>query len=315
MTGNNKLIYLYDDTGTPYGYIYNDTSYYYEKNAQGDVVGLYYQNGIKIANYTYDAWGNVTSIINQYGEDVTGLPRHQGNLNPIRYRGYHYDAELEMYWLTTRFYNPEIGRFINADGQLNSGLFGNNLYAYCSNDSVNGHDPTGSCACMAGMFDCGHCRRAASKEEFKCHISIYEYGYRIEKDSKLVRKGKFSSIVSRNNDGSYEITTIFDVRKDISFNYKISNNGIIRFIFPDMTDKQKEYFKDYYMDLGHAMLVTGKAINDKFLQGRTSAGIALELGLHYQSYWLIPIKRLDTADMGSTEKGTWGYDSNAYLFE
>ena len=78
MTGNNKLVYLYDDTNTPYGYIYNDTPYYYERNAQGDVVGLYYANGIKIANYTYDAWGNILSITNQWGEDITDLPRHQG---------------------------------------------------------------------------------------------------------------------------------------------------------------------------------------------------------------------------------------------
>ncbi|MBP3435408.1 MAG: RHS repeat-associated core domain-containing protein [Clostridia bacterium] len=113
-----------------------------------------------ITSYSYDAWGNVTSIINQYGEDVTGQPRHQGNLNPIRYRGYHYDAEIGLYWLTTRFYDPQTGRFINADGQLNGGLLGNNLYAYCTNDPVNSCDCTGTCDHTAGMFDCGYCRYA-----------------------------------------------------------------------------------------------------------------------------------------------------------
>ena len=163
LTGNNKLIYLYDNTDSPYGYIYNDTSYYYERNAQGDVVGLYYQNGTKIANYIYDAWGNVLSITNQYGEDVTSQPRHQGNLNPIRYRGYHYDAEIGLYWLATRFYDPQIGRFINADSQLNSGILGNNLYAYCSNDPVNSCDCSGMCPHLVGVsFDCVSCRAGKS---------------------------------------------------------------------------------------------------------------------------------------------------------
>ena len=144
--GYSTRVYLYDDTDSPYGYIYNDTSYYYEKNAQGDVIGLWHQNGVKIANYTYDAWGNILSITNQYGEDVTSRPRHQGNLNPIRYRGYYYDVELEMYWLSTRFYDPEIGRFVNADAQLNDGMLGNNLYAYCVNNPVNYQDITGQAA-------------------------------------------------------------------------------------------------------------------------------------------------------------------------
>ena len=146
LTGNNKLIYLYDNTDSPYGYIYNDTSYYYERNAQGDVVGLYYQNGTKIANYTYDAWGNILSITNQYGEDVTSQPRHQGNLNPIRYRGYHYDAEIGLYWLATRFYDPNLGRFVNADGVVagnSDSVQGYNQYAYCFNNPVNTADSSG----------------------------------------------------------------------------------------------------------------------------------------------------------------------------
>lgn len=143
MTGSNKLVYLYDDTGMPYGYVYNNATYYYERNAQGDVIGIWNTSGVKIANYTYDVWGNVLTITDQNGNDVSNNATHQGNLNPIRYRGYYYDAELNMYWLTTRFYDPEIGRFINADTQLNEGTLGNNVYAYCENDPINFGDTSG----------------------------------------------------------------------------------------------------------------------------------------------------------------------------
>ena len=146
QTGYNKLVYLYDENGTPYGFVYNDSPYYYDKNLQGDVTGIWNKNGVKIANYTYDAWGNVLSITNQYGEDVTSQPRHQGNLNPIRYRGYYYDIELNLYWLNTRFYDPNLGRFVNADGQINTslGVLGTNLFAYCLNNAVNQVDAGGN---------------------------------------------------------------------------------------------------------------------------------------------------------------------------
>lgn len=48
-------------------------------------------------------------------------------LNPIRYRSYYFDIETGLYWLTTRFYDPETGRFISQDE-----------YTYLDPDSVNG---------------------------------------------------------------------------------------------------------------------------------------------------------------------------------
>jgi len=68
-----------------------------------------------------------------------------GTLNPLRYRGYVYDTETGLYYLQTRYYDPEIGRFINADSftSTGQGLTGNNMFAYCGNNPVNGSDPTG----------------------------------------------------------------------------------------------------------------------------------------------------------------------------
>ena len=67
-----------------------------------------------------------------------------GTLNPFRYRGYCYDEETGWYYLQSRYYDPVVGRFINADGQINGGVLGANLFAYCENNPVMFSDPTGS---------------------------------------------------------------------------------------------------------------------------------------------------------------------------
>ncbi len=95
-----------------------------------------------MVEYVYDSWGN-HAIVGENGETVTeGI----GVLNPYRYRGYYYDAETGLYYLQTRYYDPEIGRFISqdsieyADPETINGL---NLYAYCNNNPVMNVDPTG----------------------------------------------------------------------------------------------------------------------------------------------------------------------------
>lgn len=72
-----------------------------------------------------------------------------GNINPFRYRGYYYDVETGFYYLQTRYYDPTICRFINADdyelvAELASVPGQLNLYAYCGNNPVMGYDPTGT---------------------------------------------------------------------------------------------------------------------------------------------------------------------------
>ena len=74
---------------------------------------------------------------------------HFANVNPFRYRGYIYDTETGFDDLQSRYYDPEIGRFINADGQFNKqDIFsGYNLFAYCDNSPVNKVDSTGKSCC------------------------------------------------------------------------------------------------------------------------------------------------------------------------
>ena len=97
-----------------------------------------------MVEYVYDAWGN-HAVLDANGNDLTDTS-HIGNRNPFRYRGYFYDVETGLYYLQTRYYDPEIGRFLNMDDISYADpeqIHGLNLYAYCANNPVNYVDPTG----------------------------------------------------------------------------------------------------------------------------------------------------------------------------
>ncbi len=115
-----------------------ENSYFYVRNAQGDIIGLIDKAGTQVASYTYDSWGKLISIEGTLKDTV-------GVKNPYRYRGYRYDTETGLYYLQSRYYNPEWGRFINADaliGQTGE-LLGHNMFAYTKNNPVNMSDKNG----------------------------------------------------------------------------------------------------------------------------------------------------------------------------
>ena len=129
------LKYLYDDSGI-IGMVYDGTTYYFHRNIQGDVVGVYNSAGTKLVTFTYDAYGNCT-----VSGDTSLAYRCK-----IRYRGYYFDTETGLYWVQTRYYNPEWCRWISPDSLSyldTETAHGLNLYAYCGNDPVNFTDPSG----------------------------------------------------------------------------------------------------------------------------------------------------------------------------
>ncbi|MEE0128969.1 MAG: RHS repeat-associated core domain-containing protein [Eubacterium sp.] len=136
ITGDDKIVFMYDNNSDIFGFILNGTEYYYIKNAQNDVVAIADKDGNVLANYAYDSWGKVTEITGN-----TALAEQ----NPIRYRSYYFDFETEWYFLNTRYYSPDMCRFINADGVVgaNSDVLAYNNFAYCSNDPVNNTDSNG----------------------------------------------------------------------------------------------------------------------------------------------------------------------------
>ncbi len=139
------LRFLYDENGSPEGFTHNGASYYYLKNIQGDIIGIIDINGDILAKYTYDVWGKILSITDGNGNDVSANKNHIANINPIRYRGYYYDTETGLYYVSSRYYDPVTGRFVNADGYVSTGqgLTGYNMFAYCGNNPVNRKDPSG----------------------------------------------------------------------------------------------------------------------------------------------------------------------------
>ena len=134
--------YLYDVDGTLIGFKYNNNIYLYIRNLQGDITKIVNESGNVVVEYVYDAWGN---IVYQTSSELA-------KINPYRYRGYRYDEETGWYYLNSRYYNPEIGRFINADdvSYLEPGsLNGLNLYTYCENNPVMMVDPDGNFGILA----------------------------------------------------------------------------------------------------------------------------------------------------------------------
>ena len=139
--------FIYDEAGRPFAMrcYYDSTltgadTFHYVLNAQGDVMQLIYQGGTVYAEYSYDTWGNVTSIKGSSTGDM-----YYANLNPLRYRGYYYDTETGFYYLQSRYYDPAVKRFLNADsyGSTGQGFLGFNMFAYCNNNPVSYCDPSG----------------------------------------------------------------------------------------------------------------------------------------------------------------------------
>lgn len=138
--GTNQIYYTYDVDGSLISMRYNGTEYFYMFDVFGNVSYLIDSSGYIVVEYRYDSYGNITFQTSSALADA----------NPYRYRGYRYDQESGLYYLQSRYYNPETGRFINADGMLKASntVLGHNMFTYTENNPVMNTDPTGYIYCF-----------------------------------------------------------------------------------------------------------------------------------------------------------------------
>lgn len=138
---------IYDDNGIPQGFTCGEATFGFVRNLQGDVIAMVDFEGNIVMEYSYDPWGNIEYHFN---EEVTTEEEAviYTALCPLTYRGYNYDFTTGLYYLQSRYYNPEWGRFLNCDdtaillatqGETHNA----NLFAYCANNPVNKSDRTG----------------------------------------------------------------------------------------------------------------------------------------------------------------------------
>ena len=142
ITDAYALYFHYDSSGEVIGFTRTangtDTEYFYVKNLQGDILKVITATGTEVATYTYDAWGKLLTSTGDLAD-----------VNPLRYRGYFYDTETGLYYLQSRYYDPEVSRFINPDAFATTdvdGVLSANMFAYCENNPVIKEDPTGAIA-------------------------------------------------------------------------------------------------------------------------------------------------------------------------
>ena len=144
ITDTYALYFHYDSPGDVIGFTRTangtDTEYFYVKNLQGDILKVITATGTEAATYTYDAWGRVLASTGDLAD-----------VNPIRYRGYYYDTETGLYYLKSRYYDPEVDRFISPDvfASTGQGIFGTNMFTYCKNNSIVLSDRSGTLSAWA----------------------------------------------------------------------------------------------------------------------------------------------------------------------
>ena len=216
--GTNTMYFQYDNSGTPLGFVYNETQYFYVTNQMGDVIGITEANGNLIVQYLYDDWGKLVSI-DTADEEASTAYREIAEANPLRYRGYYYDNETGYYYLQSRYYAPEICRFINADVPeiakvSKDNILGINIFIYCSNDPINNDDPTGEFSSkditnmFSKLFDnmkrvCNYLldrygvstKRYKKTTKYKTPSKVYKYVYENKSKIKNLRNS-FSSIAT-----------------------------------------------------------------------------------------------------------------------
>jgi RHS repeat-associated protein len=139
VQATQNIYYTYDFDGTLISFNLDSVDYFYINNIQGDIVAIVNQDGNVVVKYDYDSYGNIIQ------KNIDSGLENVYKTNAYTYRGYRYDLETGLYYLQSRYYNPQNGRFISSDGLLGQqgDILSTNMYAYCENNPVMNIDPSG----------------------------------------------------------------------------------------------------------------------------------------------------------------------------
>ena len=141
-SGTDELHFFYDAQNRPAMVVYNGAAYAYVKSLQGDILAILDENGNTVVSYGYDAWGAPLWCTGELAETL-------GKVQPFRYRGYAFDEETGLYYLRSRYYNPQIERFVTPDNTFFltcdiANPIATNLFGYCNNNPSTSSDNDGT---------------------------------------------------------------------------------------------------------------------------------------------------------------------------
>ena len=218
-SGTDELHFFYDAQNRPAVVVYNGVPYAYVKSLQGDIVAILDENGNTVVSYGYDAWGAPLWCTGELAETL-------GKVQPFRYRGYVFDEETGLYYLRSRYYNAQWGRFVNADSILTK-----NLFAYCSSSPVNNKDAKGTSTTSANFSmalcdsEAGGCRTKVSRPqrlEFDsmtapATLNLYrDFGLRDDVDMPLLNETRYVTVMN-NQEAKVISETLLKNKDDTMF--------------------------------------------------------------------------------------------------
>lgn len=211
--GDGKVVrqYVYSDDNVRLAMKMNGKTLYYHYNAHGDVIALTDEAGKIVAEYAYDAWGNVLK---------NTASTEEAKANPYAYAGYTYDKEIEQYYLMARYYEPEQGVFTAYDpdpGDEDDPQTMNG-YNYANNNPVMMVDPDGNLAWWIGAAGGG-----AALELGRYLVNNRKKGYSWKGAGKAVLWGAAKGVLST---GGFRY--LLSVRKPLTYVIKGVRKGKIR---------------------------------------------------------------------------------------
>ncbi len=290
--------FYYDASGIPCSakiYVYNGTSrseynLILESNIQGDITEIYTSDGTLLVSYTYGAWGQIhvkyaisDSTLSNLAIDV-----------PFKYRGYYHDQETGFYYLNSRYYDPYMMRFINADGYVSTGqgLNGNNMYAYCNNNPVMYVDPNGEFVWLIASFVAGCAvgttmatvilmdeeTNETPQTDITEQINLYDDNVGKRIDGKI--NVKFSP---NNKDENGNLNPSFQIENSYEIKSKEDQRVILQYIMAS-----DFYSQDVYCRTLDSMLIEWDAHNDlKWIKPNESrlASVDFDKNSETLGYW------------------------------